>query len=72
VPLAPKELRASFVTFLKSNNHNDATLKAAATAMRHNSTMQRSSAYHKGQNDKTIEAAVRVAEAYAARFSAAA
>jgi len=39
--------------------------------MRHGSTMQRSSAYHKGQNDKTIEAAVRVAEAYATRFSAA-
>ena len=60
------------MTFLKSNDHNDATLKAAATAMRHSNKMQRSHAYHKGQNDKTIEAAVRVAEAYAARFSAAA
>ena len=40
--------------------------------MRHSNKMQRSHAYHKGQNDKTIEAAVRVAEANAARFSAAA
>ena len=69
--MARQNQRASFVTFLKSNNHDDATLKAAATAMRHSSSMQRSSAYHKGQNDKTIEAAVRVAEAYAAHFSAA-
>ena len=68
VALAPKELRASFVTFLKSNEHSDATLKAAATAMRHSSKMQASRAYDK-TNDEAIAAAVRVAEAYAARFS---
>ena len=71
VPLAPKELRASFVTFLKGNDHSDTVLRAAATAMRHSSKTQASHAYNKGDN-QTIAAAVKVAEAYAARFSAAA
>ena len=72
VPLAPKELRASFVTFLKSGEHSDATLKAAATAMRHSSKTQASAAYDKGGHDKTIASAMRVCTSYAARFSAAA
>ena len=71
VPLAPKELRASFVTFLKGNEHSNAVLRAAATAMRHSSKTQASHAYNKGDST-TIAAAVNVAEAYAARFSAAA
>ena len=72
VPLAPKELRASFVTFLKSGEHSDATLKAAATAMRHSSKTQASNSYNKGGHDKTIVSAMRVCTSYAARFSAAA
>eukprot|EP00966_Prymnesium_polylepis_P331278 7386838-Prymnesium_polylepis.1 len=70
VPLAPKELRASFVTFLKGGEHSDDTLRAAATAIRHSSKMQRSHAYNKG-DDKAVAAAVSVAETFAARFSAA-
>jgi hypothetical protein len=72
VALAPKELRAAFVTFLKSNECPSDTLKAAARAMRHSSKMQASHAYDKGLNDKDIAAAVRVAEVYASRFSGAA
>lgn len=72
VPLAPKELRSSFVTFLKSGEHSDSTLKAAATAMRHSSKTQASAAYDKGGHDKTIASAMRVCTTYAARFSAAA
>ena len=69
VPLAPKELRASFITFLKSGEHSDATLKAAAKAMRHSSKTQASSAYHKGKHDEVVAAAMRVAVEFASRFS---
>ena len=68
VPLAPKDLRASFVTFLRSNNHSDDTLRAAALAMRHSSRTQESAAYNKGRNDRLVAAAVRAAEAYAQTF----
>ena len=70
VPLAPKELRASFTTWLKDGDHSDATLKAAAKAMRHSTKTQASRSYHKGQHDKTIAAAMRVAEQFASSFSA--
>ena len=69
MPLPPKEFRAAFITWLKEGEHADATLKAAAIAMRHSSKTQASSAYHKGKHDKVIAAAMRVAEAYAQRFS---
>ena len=68
VPLAPKDLRASFITFLRSSDHNDATLRAAAYAMRHSSRTQESVAYDKGQGDRLVEAAVRAAESYAVSF----
>ena len=68
VPFAPKDLRASFVTFLRSNNHSDDTLRAAAHAMRHSSRTQESAAYNKGHSDRLVAAAVRAAEAYAATF----
>ena len=67
VALAPKELRAAFVTFLKSSECSNAALKAAATAMRHSSKTQASHAYDKNENDTTIAAAVRLAEEYASR-----
>jgi integrase len=68
VPLAPKQLRASFATFLKSGNHNDATLRSAAVALRHSSKTQDSAAYNKGKGDRLTAAAVKVAEDFAATF----
>lgn len=35
VPLAPKELRSSFVCWLRSDANPDAVLKSAASAIRH-------------------------------------
>jgi hypothetical protein len=40
VAMCPKDLRSSFIGFLKSEEHGDATLKAAAAAMRHSSQTQ--------------------------------
>ena len=70
VPLAPKELRASFVTFLKSGNHPDATLRSAAVALRHSSKTQDSAAYNKGKHGRLTAAAVKVADEYATSFKA--
>ena len=70
VPMAPKDLRASFVTFLRSGNHNDATLKAAAAAMRHSSKMQASANYNKEGTQRFVEAAMTAAGEYAAKFTA--
>ena len=67
--MAPKELRSSFVTFLKSNDHDDATLRSAAVALRHSSKTQDSDAYNKGKSDRLVAAAVKVAEEFAAKFS---
>ena len=44
VALAPKDLRSSHVTWLKTGEHDDATLRAAAQAMRHSSKTQDSAA----------------------------
>ena len=69
VALAPKDLRSSFVTFLKTGEHSNETLRAAATAMRHSSKTQGSAAYHKGQSDRLVQAAVDAAATFAARFT---
>ena len=69
VSLSPKDCRASFVTFLRDGNHGDETLKAAACAMRHSSTMAASASYDKHGSDRVVAAAVSVADAYAARFT---
>ena len=37
VALCPKDARASFITFLRSGEHDEETVKAAAVAMRHSS-----------------------------------
>ena len=39
VALSPKDCRASFITFLRDGDHGDETLRQAAVAMRHSSTM---------------------------------
>jgi hypothetical protein len=68
VPLAPKELRSSFITFLRSEDNSDAALKSAAFAMRHSSKQARGPAYDKERAERLSAAAVQVAGAYAAGF----
>ena len=70
VAMCPKDLRSSFVGFLKSGVHSDETLRAAAAAMRHSSATQGSSAYDKERCDRLTAAAVKVATEYAATFAA--
>ena len=59
------------MTFLKSGDHDDETLRAAARAMRHSSKTQGSAAYHKGQSDSLVQAAVDAAATFAAKFTVA-
>ena len=40
VALSPKDLRSSFITFLRSSHNNEALLKSCAVAMRHSNSMQ--------------------------------
>ena len=69
VPLAPKDLRSSFITFLLSDANTDEALKkAVAHAMRHSPAQQGSAAYDKERASRTWAAAVQVAGAFAARF----
>lgn len=42
VALSPKDLRSSFITFLRSSQNNEALLKSCAVAMRHSNAMQES------------------------------
>ena len=72
VALAPKDLRSSFVGFLRSGDHSDATLRSAAAAMRHSSQTQRSHAYDKGRCDRLTAAAIQAAAEYAAAYARAA
>ena len=68
VALSPKDLRSSFVTWLRDGSHNNEVLRAAAIAMRHSSTTAASAAYDKNGSDRLVAAAVGVADAFAARF----
>jgi hypothetical protein len=70
VALCPKDTRASFITFLRSGEHDDETVKAAAVAMRHSSKTQASAAYDKGASDRCVSAAMKVASDFSARFNA--
>ena len=69
VALCPKDARASFITFLRSGDHDDATVKAAAIAMRHSSKIQASATYDKGGSDRRVSAAMKVAADYSAKFT---
>jgi len=69
VALSPKDCRSSFVTWLKDGEHGDDTLRAAAQAMRHSSTMADSAAYDKHGTDRVVAAAVAAADAFANRFT---
>ena len=70
VALCPKDARSSFITFLRSGDHDDETVKAAAIAMRHSSKTQASAAYDKGSSDRRVSAAMKVAADYSAKFTA--
>jgi len=68
VPLAPKDLRSSFITFLLSDENTDEALKkAVAHAMRHSTRQQAGPSYDKEKAERLWAAAVQVAAAYAAR-----
>ena len=69
VALCPKDVRSSFITFLRGGDHDDETVKAAAIAMRHSSKIQASATYDKGGSDKRVSAAMKVAADYSAKFS---
>ena len=68
VALAPKDLRSSHVTWLKTGQHDDETLRSAAHAMRHSSKTQDSAAYNKGKSDRLVQKSVDAAAAFAATF----
>ena len=68
VPLAPKELRSSCITWLRSEHNDDAVSKSAAWAMRHSEHMARSAAYDKEKGTRLSKAAVDAIGAHAARF----
>ena len=70
VALCPKDARSSFITFLRSGDHDDEAVKAAAIAMRHSSKTQASAAYDKGACHRRVSAAMKVAADYSAKFTA--
>ena len=70
VALCPKDARSSFITFLRSGDHDDDAVKATAIAMRHSSKTQASAAYDKGACDRRESATMKVAAGYSAKFTA--
>ena len=62
------DLRASFVTFLRSEHNDSELLKSAAVAMRHSNQMQASSHYDKDKHQTLVKSAVTLCESYAAKF----
>ena len=70
VALCPKDCRSSFITFLRSGEHDDETIRSAAVAMRHSSKTQASASYDKGETDRRVSAAMKVASDFSAKFSA--
>ena len=69
MPLAPKDLRSSFVTFLLSAENTDEQLKTAvAPAMRPSAEQQAGPAYDKALAERMWAAAVDEVGAHAAKF----
>ena len=64
----PKDLRASFITFLRSDHNDQELLKSAAIAMRHSTQMQASEHYDKNKNDTLVRSAMILCESYASKF----
>lgn len=71
VKMCPKDARSSFITFLRSGEHGDDAVQAAAVAMRHSSKTQASAAYDKGSSDRRVRAAMAAAMEYSSKFTAA-
>ena len=69
--MCPKDARSSFITFLRSGEHGDDAVQAAAVAMRHSSKTQASAAYDKGSSDRRVRAAMAAAMDYSSKFTAA-
>ena len=61
--------RGSFITYLRDGDHGNETLRAAALAMRHSSTMAESASYDKHGSDRLVAAAVQVADECARRYA---
>ena len=59
----------SFITYLRDGDHGNETLRAAALAMRHSSTMAESASYDKHGSDRLVAAAVQVADECARRHA---
>ena len=70
VAICPKDLRASFISWLRSGEHGDEVLKAAAVAMRHDSQTAASATYDKEGTQRLVEAAMKVAAAASAEYTA--
>ena len=68
VALCPKDLRSSYITWLRSEANTNAVLKSAAFAMRHSTAQQAGPAYDKERSSRLSQAAVEQAQAHAARF----
>ena len=68
VALAPKELRSSFITWLRSDENSDEVLKAAAFAMRHSTKQAAGPSYDKERAERLSSKAVAVAGAFASGF----
>ena len=69
LPVAPKDLRSSFITFMMSEaNTNEELKKSVAFAMRHSTQQQAMPAYNKESADRMWATAVQVAGEYATRF----
>ena len=66
VAVAPKDLRASYITHMRSGQHGDESLRAAAIAMRHSPATQSSSAYHK--RNALAQSAVAEATSLSAQY----
>ena len=69
VKFCPKDARSSFITFLRSGDHGDDAVQAAAVAMRHSSKTQASAAYDKGSSDRAVRAAMAAAMEYSNKFT---
>ena len=69
VACSPKQLRASFVTWLKGQTDAPDTLRAAAASMRHQEKTQGSAHYDTERNDRLVAAAVHLCENYARTFA---
>jgi len=70
VKLCPKDLRASYITFLRSSEVEDDLVRETAIAMRHSSTTAASAAYDKNGTQPFVDRAMKATAAFSAKFVA--